>query len=256
MCTATEAFQPRHFNLQFCRFPFINPANMIFESPDPVPTLPPSVRIVYDHVLPQKTAFDPNSPAFIDGITGRVVTRAELRRDTLRLGQGIHELRSSSLDLGAKEPVAMIFSPNTMDYPFLFLGSQAAGCISSLVNASYLMDELAHQIRDSTPFMIFIHPTLIEILEPALQLLKAEGYNTRAIRVFSSSSEAIPSDKADKPYPSYQTLYARTTSETALGYKGSDKSAADIDETPAVLCYSSGTVSRKGPHASNPSEIT
>jgi acyl-CoA synthetase (AMP-forming)/AMP-acid ligase II len=130
---------------------------MIFESPDPIPsTLPPSGRIVYDHVLPEKTAFDPNSPAFIDGITGRIITRAELRRDTLRLGQGIHELKSRGAGREGKEPVVLIFSPNTMDYPVQFLGVQAAGCIASLVNASYLTDELAHQIRDGTPFLIFI----------------------------------------------------------------------------------------------------
>jgi 4-coumarate--CoA ligase len=217
---------------------------MIFESPDPIPKLPPSGTIVYDHVLPEKTAFDPDSPAFIDGITGRSITRAQLRRDTLRLGQGIHELESGSSALGWKEPVVLIFSPNTMDYPVIFLGAQAAGCIASLVNASYLMDELAHQIRDSTPFVIFVHPTLVDVLESALKLLKTEGYNTLAIRVYSTSSEAISSDKADsKPYPSYQTLYANTTSSVAVGNKRTKTSARDLDDTPAVLCYSSGTVS-------------
>lgn len=218
---------------------------MIFESPDPAPSnLPPSGRIVYDHVLPEKTAFDPNSPAFIDGITGRIITRAELRRDTLRLGQGIHELKPRNAGREGKEPVVLIFSPNTMDYPVQFLGVQAAGCIASLVNASYLTDELAHQIRDGTPFLIFIHPTLVEILESALTLLKAEGHDTAAIKVYSTSSEGISSDKADKHhYPSYQTLYARSTSGVAVGYGRSEMSAQEIDDTPAVLCYSSGTVS-------------
>jgi hypothetical protein len=218
---------------------------MIFESPDPIPSnVPPSGRIVYDHVLPEKTAFDPNSPAFIDGITGRIITRAELRRDTLRLGQGIHELKPRDAGREGKEPVVLIFSPNTMDYPVQFLGVQAAGCIASLVNASYLTDELAHQIRDGTPFLIFIHPTLVEILESALTLLKAEGHDTAAIKVYSTSSEGISSDKADKHhYPSYQTLYAKSTSNIAVGYGRVELSAQEIDDTPAVLCYSSGTVS-------------
>jgi 4-coumarate--CoA ligase len=215
---------------------------MIFESPDPVPTLPPAGTIVYDHVLPLKTAFDPDSPAFIDGITGRVITRADLRRDTLRLARGIDGLKDSRKDAG-KEPVVMIFSPNSMDYPGIFLGAQAAGCITSLVNASYLMDELAHQIRDSTPFAIFIHPTLVDILESAIKLLKTEGYDTQAIKVYSTSSEPISSDKADRQYPSYQSLYRDVSSDIAPGYRGTRMTKEEIDDTPAVLCYSSGTVS-------------
>jgi acyl-CoA synthetase (AMP-forming)/AMP-acid ligase II len=160
------------------------------------------------------------------------------------LGQGIHELKPRDAGREGKEPVVLIFSPNTMDYPFQFLGVQAAGCIASLVNASYLTDELAHQIRDGTPFLIFIHPTLVEILESALTLLKAEGHDTAAIKVYSTSSEGISSDKADKHhYPSYQTLYAKSTSNIAVGYGRVELSAQEIDDTPAVLCYSSGTVS-------------
>jgi 4-coumarate--CoA ligase len=141
----------------------------------------------------------------------------------------------------------MIFSPNSMDYPILFLGAQAAGCIASLVNASYMTDELAHQIRDSTPFIIFVHPTLVDILELALTLLKAEGYEVGRVKVYSASSEAIRSVNSDTTYPSYQTLYVEDRDleddAPAPAYKGFNLSKEEIDNTPALLCYSSGTVS-------------
>jgi len=148
----------------------------------------------------------------------------------------------------------MIFSPNSMDYPILFLGAQAAGCIASLVNASYMTDELAHQIRDSTPFIIFVHPTLVDILELALKLLKAEGYEVGRVKVYSASSEAITSVRSEVTYESYQTLYVKDSDieddAAAPAYKGSKLTKEEIDDTPALLCYSSGTVSPTHPHLS------
>ena len=222
---------------------------MIFSSTDSTSSLPPPGTTTFDHILPPPSLspHNPNSPAFIDGITGHTITRQSLRRDSLRLSHALCSQSFSRHDKTKREPVIMIFSPNSMDYPILFLGAQAAGCITSLVNASYMTDELAHQIRDSTPFIIFIHPTLVDVLELALKLLRAEGYDVEGVEIYSASAQGINSEKSGKRYSSYQTLFVEDgvvdDEGSAPAYKGLNLSKEEIDNTPALLCYSSGTVS-------------
>lgn len=218
---------------------------MIFDSPDPVPTLPAPDTTVFDHILPAKTSFDPNAPAFIDGLSGTIITRAQLRRNAIKLGSGIVKLRHEYEQAYGNdaEPVAMLFSPNSMDYPTIFLGIQAACYVGSLVNASYLTDELAHQIRNATPFLIFVHPTLTGTLEAALDLLKQEGFRTDKIKIYSTAVAGQGQDGKIK-YPTYESLYdshADQAGSRLVHRKGIKQ--GEVDDSVAILCYSSGTVS-------------
>lgn len=224
--------------------------SILYSSPDKCPALPARDTTVFDHLLPAQSVHDPRTPAFIDGITGRILTRAQLRNDAIRLSHGVDKLKRKAQDLYPPrngkpvDPVALLFSPNSVDYPLIFMGIQAAHCITSLANASYLTDELAHQIRDSLPFVIFVHPSLAPVLESALVILKEEGLPVKDIAIYSACPPLDQNDQNAVPlFPTYHTLFVDGKPVPPPGAPSQSTSApGSIEDATAILCYSSGTV--------------
>ncbi|KAJ9107862.1 hypothetical protein QFC19_002768 [Naganishia cerealis] len=208
---------------------------LLVRSPHPPPPPPPAVTL-FHHYFPSPARF-PEYPAFIDGLSGRTITSTELRTDALRLGLGIHSLFSQTRTPRQAPPVALLFSPNSVDFPQIFFGCQSIKVITSLANASYTPKELAYQIKDSQPFIAFVHPTLQEPFFRAIKLLDAEAFHSIP-KVYWAvpEREILPGLRND--VQSYERLLVDPT--RIDGFHGIQAEADEAHDT-ALLCYSSGT---------------
>jgi 4-coumarate--CoA ligase len=88
--------------------------------------------------------FAPSHPAYIDGPTGIILTRGDMRKRTLEIGWGLMHLeeiaRDTNAGLGmklAQGNTIMIFSPNSLAYPVMLHGAVAAGLRVTLANTAY-----------------------------------------------------------------------------------------------------------------------
>lgn len=99
---------------------------------------PPVLEMgLYEYLLPEKASkaannehLKPNSPAFIDAIDGRVLTRAQLADGSLRIAAG---LQARGLKKG---DTVCIWGLNSLEWVRAAFGSMAAGLVISPANAA------------------------------------------------------------------------------------------------------------------------
>ncbi|CAK9785929.1 acetyl-CoA synthetase-like protein [Cutaneotrichosporon oleaginosum] len=203
-----------------------SPQAIIFESPYPQPFLPNSS--VFHYLFPDIVGasplppLDPALPAYIDGLDGRVLSRADVVDGALRLATGVR-------GLGAKRgDVALLWGLNSLEWARAIYGCFAAGLTVSPANGGYSAREIAHQINDSGASILFICPTLLPVLEEARPLLKRAF---PAERVVLLARETVPAARA------HLTVGDLLTSEPghAERFDGVDA------HSTAIMCYSSGT---------------
>jgi len=98
----------------------------IYTSPYPKLDIPK--HSVFTHLFGPHDPFSPSSTALIDGITGEVVTRAQLKASILTFAYGI---RNTLKSLGGvnlnRGDTALVFSPNSIIYPVVSLGLVSSG---------------------------------------------------------------------------------------------------------------------------------
>lgn len=96
---------------------------VIYTSDHPVPPLPESSLFTY--LLPDNDQFDASLPAFIDGFTGRTLSRGDLKDSALRIATGIRGLGLKQHDVG------MLWATNSIEWAQAAYGMMAAGvCVS------------------------------------------------------------------------------------------------------------------------------
>lgn len=109
------------------------PKEIIWKSTLPEPELPRSSLIQYliggKGQTPLKQ-YDDSLPAFIDGFTGKKLTRGELKDGALRLAGALGKLGLK------KGSTVCIFGPNSLDWARAAFGSMAAGVTISPANAA------------------------------------------------------------------------------------------------------------------------
>jgi long-subunit acyl-CoA synthetase (AMP-forming) len=199
---------------------------------------PAALKHLYAH-----SRFPDRLLAFIDPVTERTTTRKELRLVALRLSLGLRK------DPGLHRtndhtPVVMLFSQNSLDYPNVLFGAQAAGIVTTLANSGYTATELAHQIRDSTAQKIFVHPSLLPTVKAALKHLQMEGhfnYQAKPDVILMVRNQDVPEALKSSGIQSYEDLMASEEEVETEGWEGFALSETQSNE-PALLCYSSGTV--------------
>lgn len=193
-------------------------------------------RSIYTHILPEADPYPLSTPAFIDAESGSIITRADLRRLSLELAWG---LRNELVSFGGPKLVrgdtVLVFSPNSLAYPVLVLGSFAAGLKATLANSSYTPPELAHQFVDSEAKLIFVHPSLVNVVVKMFELLKLDQETAKRKIVVADWGL---SDKGPTGFLQVDQL---------LG-KGKLKSEEKFEKNEAnqtvMLCYSSGTTGK------------
>ncbi|GMK55763.1 hypothetical protein CspeluHIS016_0208190 [Cutaneotrichosporon spelunceum] len=195
---------------------------VIYEAPYPAPFFPQ--QNVFQYLFPEAPGispiplFDDSLPAFVDGVTGRTLSRGELRDTALRLGGGMRALAPDTPE------VACIWGFNSLEWVVAAYACMAAGVTFSPANAGYTPAELAHQVNDSGASLIFLAPSHLPAFNEAQPLLK---------RAFPPDRIVLLSETSVSPY---KTIYE------LLGPKIVARrfDRADAGAT-AWLCYSSGT---------------
>lgn len=113
---------------------------MIIRGPFPEVTIPEIA--ITPFVFERATALS-NKPALIDGVSGRVVTYAELTDSISRVAASLHHRGFKKGD------VLAILSPNVPEYAIAFHAVASLGGITCTVNPLYTEQEIAHQLKDS-----------------------------------------------------------------------------------------------------------
>jgi acyl-CoA synthetase (AMP-forming)/AMP-acid ligase II len=201
----------------------------------PYPSISNPDESIFTFLFWSHNQFPDNTPAFIDGPSGRVITRGELKGLALTLGWGI---RNSFTNLGGipltRGDTVMIFSPNSIAWPVMVFSCVAAGLRITLANTAYGAAELKHQYVDSGTKAIFVHPLLIPTVLTMFESIQISPSEAKKRIITADWSE-----------PSSGTEFIRT--DDLIGkqsLKEEEKfTGTQVNET-LYLCYSSGTTGK------------
>lgn len=176
----------------------------------------------WEYLHPDKPSFDPRLPAFIDGITGRELNRAEVKDIGLRLATGLRELGLKRHD------VACIWGLNSLEWIMAGFGCMAAGITVSPANFAFSPKELAYQINNSDAQIIFLDPAAVDNFDLARDMIT---------RPFPDSRVVLLCEPQDKPFPSRFKCVSELFGKPGKAevFRGNQ-----VYET-MWLCYSSGT---------------
>lgn len=152
----------------------------------------------------------PDTPALIEGPTGRVVTFAEFKSAVQQLAGGLQ-----TKGFGPGSTLALI-APNMPEYAIVFHGVATAGGTVTTVNPVYNADEIRHQLIDS-------QATIAISLNASVETVQAATEGTLVTEVYSIGE----ADGVD----SYESLFGDPIGQVPV----------DVREQVVVLPYSSGT---------------
>jgi acyl-CoA synthetase (AMP-forming)/AMP-acid ligase II len=151
-------------------------------------------------------------PAFIDGLSGRSLSYADVVEQVRRLAAG---LAARGIRKG---DVVAIWSPNLPEFAVVFHAVIRLGAVLTTVNTSYTPEEVAFQLRDAAPKILVTVSALFE------QAVQAIALSERRVDILTideiPGAPALASVMVDADPPSV---------------------SIDPAEDVAVLPYSSGT---------------
>jgi acyl-CoA synthetase (AMP-forming)/AMP-acid ligase II len=109
-----------------------------------------------------------SQPAVVDGLSGRILTLAQLADSVRRVATGLaqHGFR--------KGDVFAIYSSNLPEYAVTFLAVASLGGINTTVNPLYTASELAKQLNDSGAKFLITAPMFLDKAQEAVQGSKVE----------------------------------------------------------------------------------
>ncbi|GAA5899469.1 hypothetical protein JCM6882_009126 [Rhodosporidiobolus microsporus] len=208
---------------------------MLYSSPWPDVELPETS--VWEKVWLNPTQRDDSYPAIIDGPTGRVQSRRDLRNFAQSVAHGLRH--TANLSPG---DVVLLFSPNSFYYHGLVISTQCAGLVFSGANAAYTPKELAHQLEDSEAKLLLVHPSILDIALAATSSLGWTSEQQRQRIIY-----AVKQDEVGSADSSFSSLESLISDQLFTPHR--------IDtprDTIAFLGYSSGTSGKaKGVQTSN-----
>jgi acyl-CoA synthetase (AMP-forming)/AMP-acid ligase II len=182
---------------------------MIFRSPLPEVSIPEIALTPFVFARARERGA---KPALIDGVSGRIITYAELDEAVRRVASAL-----AARGFG-KGDVFAIFSPNTVEYPIAFHAVSLLGGIVTTLNPLCIAEEVAKQLADSRAKYLITSPALLACAHEASSQL-----NLRELFVFGEAEGAT----------SFSELYEGD----------GDVPTVEIDprEDLVALPYSSGT---------------
>ena len=151
---------------------------MIFRSPLPDVEIPEAslTEFVFG-----RAAEHADRPALVDGVSGRVLTYAQLAGAVRAAAAG---LARRGL---AKGDVLALYSPNLPEYVVAFHAVATLGGVVTPVNPLYTVDELSKQLEDSGAKWLVTIPPLLERAREA-----SEGKGLNELFVFGEAAGATP----------------------------------------------------------------
>jgi len=134
-------------------------------------------------------------PAFIDGVSGRVIQYAQLNERISRVAGGL-----ANLGFGRGDVLA-IYSPNLPEYLIAFHAAATLGGIITTVNPLFRETELAKQLRDSGARFLLTTPMLAAKARAAALAARIEhfivfGEESGAISFDSLMEDELPAPEA------------------------------------------------------------
>ncbi|WVR06523.1 hypothetical protein IAU60_003554 [Kwoniella sp. DSM 27419] len=213
-------------------------ADQVYTSAIPAPNLPR--MSVYHYLFPFKkykskhrSRFlyypEPNEdkPTYIDGLTGRFVTRAQAEDQAKRLATGLKQRGMKSGE------VACIFGMNSLEWINANFGAQALGAIVSPANYAY------------TTSFAFVQPALLPVFLKALEIdPKVSIPDDRVFLLCTKEEkETLPKTEGSTVKAEWMDRFqciedVRSVTNTPSRFQDGD------EERTAYLCYSSGTTGR------------
>ncbi|KAJ1305650.1 hypothetical protein OPQ81_000646 [Rhizoctonia solani] len=184
---------------------------------------------IISKLFPNESPYSDSLPAFTEAATGLTLSLGDVKDLTFRVASGVRNV------LGTKRgDTVMIFSPNSISWPFTLFGCVAAGLRITLANSSYTPPELAHQLKDSAAGYIFVHPALLDNLLKAFEILMIPAKQAqKRIIVMTYGS---PQVKGIGEYTGLDSLLRSGKFEKEEKFDG------DSSNETVYLCYSSGTM--------------
>jgi acyl-CoA synthetase (AMP-forming)/AMP-acid ligase II len=151
---------------------------MIFRSPFPDVEIPevPLTEFVFKHAAERA-----ERPALIEGVSGRVLTYAQLAGAVRAAAAGLARRGYGKGD------VLALLSPNLPEYVVAFHAAATLGGVVTPVNPLYTAEEVRKQFEDSGAKWLATVPPLLERAREA-----AEGKGLREIFVFGEAEGATP----------------------------------------------------------------
>ncbi len=151
---------------------------MIFRSPLPEVEIPEAA--LSDFVFSRAAQYA-DRPALIDGVSGRVITYAQL----------VEAMRSAAAGLARrgfrKGDVLAILSPNLPEYVIAFHAVSTLGGVVTPVNPLYTVEEITKQLADARAKYLITIPQLLGRAQEA-----SEGAGVEEIFVFGEAEGATP----------------------------------------------------------------
>jgi acyl-CoA synthetase (AMP-forming)/AMP-acid ligase II len=151
---------------------------MIFRSPLPEVEIP---EVSLTEFVFSRAAEFADKPALIDGLSGHVMTYAQL----------VAAVRSAAAGLArrgfVKGDVLAILSPNLPEYVVAFHAVAILGGVVTPINPLYTVDEIEKQLTDACAKYLITIPSLLERAREA-----AEGKGLRELFVFGEAEGATP----------------------------------------------------------------
>lgn len=150
----------------------------IYRSPFPEIDIP---EIPLPEMVFQRLAEHPDKPALIEGVTGRMLTYAQLQAQARAFAAGLVAQGFRKGD------VLALYSPNLPEYAVVFYGVAMAGGLTTTVNPLYTVEELTHQLKDAGARFLVTFPLLLEQAQAA-----AERAGIEKVIVIGEAEGAIP----------------------------------------------------------------
>ncbi|GAA5910716.1 hypothetical protein JCM6882_002059 [Rhodosporidiobolus microsporus] len=196
----------------------------VYTSPWPDVTLPECS--VWEMAWSNPKKKSDSAPAIIDGLTGKAMSRFEVRNLAQQLAHGFrHKAHLSPGD------VICLFSPNMLLYPSVVLASQCAGLVFSGANAAYTPSELAHQLEDSGMKLFLVHPAILSV---ALAATSSLGWTSQEQQ--QRIILAVRQNDAPNAPSGFRTLDSLISGQLLEPHK-----VKDPKKDVAFVGYSSGT---------------
>nr|ATG32161.1 4-coumarate:CoA ligase [Glehnia littoralis] len=191
----------------------------IYRSLRPPLNLPKNSNLSMTSFLFRNISSYPHHPALIDSNSNQTLTFTQLNSTVSKLSRGLQQLGVK------KNDVVLIFSPNSLHFPVCFFGIINAGAIATTVNPSYTSHEVAKQVQDCKPKVIF---TVFELFD------KVKGFGLHVVIMgFDENVKKIGGVGGDSRIMLFDDLVRNDGSLLfSVDVSGNDT---------AALLYSSGT---------------
>ena len=155
----------------------------------PLPDVEIADVSITDYVL-RKADEVSDKPAFIDGVTGRIVTFAELKDQIQRFAGAL-----SNRGFSVGSTLALV-APNIPEYAVVFHGCGVAGGTVTTVNPTYGAEEVRFQLLDaSATILVTIEaamPIALKAIEGTMSKRSSSSGNTRMPLPLQRSFKLIP----------------------------------------------------------------